>query len=69
MPGLVDSIRASGGALVDPDPASLGRALVDFFSGQLELQPVNSLVPWADVTDIVERRLIQALDSRGEYRG
>ena len=69
VPGLVDSIPASGGALVDPDPASLGRALVDFFSGQLELQPVNSLVPWADVTDIVERRLIQAVDSRGEYRG
>jgi glycosyltransferase involved in cell wall biosynthesis len=69
VPGLVDSIPASGGALVDPDPTSLGRALVDFFSGRLELQPVNSLVPWSEVADLVERRLVQVVAHRGEYRG
>ena len=61
VPGLVDSIPASGGALVDANPQSLGRALVDYFSGALPLQPVNSLVPWADVTDVVERRLADAV--------
>ena len=60
-PGLVDSIPASGGALVEPDPQSLGQALIDYFSGRLELRPVNSLVPWTDVADIVEGRLLEAV--------
>jgi glycosyltransferase involved in cell wall biosynthesis len=64
VPGLVDSIAASGGALVDPDPGPLGRALVDFFSGGLQLQPVNSLVPWAEVAALVERRLVDAVANR-----
>jgi glycosyltransferase involved in cell wall biosynthesis len=63
-PGLVDSIPASGGALVDPDPQSLGRALVDYFSGRLELRPVNSLAPWSEVAEIVEQRLLAAVAAR-----
>ena len=61
VPGLVDSITASGGALVDPSPESLGRALVDFFAGRLELRPRISTVPWSEVAEIVERSLTQAV--------
>ena len=39
VPGLVDSVRASGGALVEPTPTALGTALVDFFAGELRLEP------------------------------
>ena len=69
VPGLVDSISASGGKLVDPDPASLGRALIDFFSGGLVLQPVNPLVPWTNVADVVERRLVDVVTGGGRFRG
>jgi glycosyltransferase involved in cell wall biosynthesis len=61
VPGLVDSIPASGGALIDPDQRALGQALTDFFSGRLELRPVHSLVPWTDVAEIVERRLLAVI--------
>jgi glycosyltransferase involved in cell wall biosynthesis len=57
VPGLVDSIPASGGALVDPSPAALGRALVRFFRGELELQPRVSTRPWSEVAAVIERRL------------
>ena len=57
VPGLVDSIPASGGALVEPTPAALADALAQFFSGSLELEPVISTVPWAEVADAVEERL------------
>jgi glycosyltransferase involved in cell wall biosynthesis len=56
-PGLVDSVRASGGALVDATSDALGEALVDFFSGRLRLEPRLSTVPWPEVAEIVERRL------------
>jgi glycosyltransferase involved in cell wall biosynthesis len=59
VPGLVDSVTASGGALVEPTPAALGRALGDFFAGRLELAPKPSTVSWEEVTDAVERRLQQ----------
>jgi glycosyltransferase involved in cell wall biosynthesis len=66
VPGLVDSVPASGGALVDPSPAELGAALVDFFSGRLALEPRVSTVPWAEVALSVERRLQQVVQqSRG----
>jgi glycosyltransferase involved in cell wall biosynthesis len=67
-PGLVDSIPASGGALVDPDPNALGHALVDFFSGRIRLRPVNSLVPWAEVANVVEQRLLAAVAERDPAR-
>ena len=61
VPGLVDSVPASGGQLVDPEPAALGEALVAFFSGSLPLEPMVSTVPWSDVADAVERRLMEAI--------
>ena len=64
VPGLVDSIEASGGALVDPRPAALGEALVDFFAGRLDLQPRPSAVPWPEVADAVERRLEQVVSAQ-----
>jgi glycosyltransferase involved in cell wall biosynthesis len=61
VPGLVDSVTASGGALVDPTPAALGKALGDFFAGRLELAPKPSTVSWEEVADAVERRLQQVV--------
>ena len=64
VPGLVDSILASGGALVEPKPELLGKALVEFFSGRLELQPRISTVPWPEVAATVERRLLDVAPAR-----
>jgi glycosyltransferase involved in cell wall biosynthesis len=61
VPGLVDSICASGGALVDPNPAALAEALGRFFGGELELQPAVSTVPWEEVARLVERRLSEVV--------
>jgi glycosyltransferase involved in cell wall biosynthesis len=61
VPGLVDSVPASGGLLVDPDPAVLGRALVDFFAGRVELTPRPSTVPWPEVAAAVEEQLERAV--------
>ena len=63
VPGLVDAVPASGGALVQPAPAALAEALSAYFGGTLELTPRLSTVPWAEVADVVERRLAQALAS------
>jgi glycosyltransferase involved in cell wall biosynthesis len=57
VPGLVDSVAASGGAVVEPSPQALGDALVAFFRGGLRLEPRVSTVPWSNVADIVEQRL------------
>ena len=57
VPGLVDSVPASGGALVDPNPDALGDALVRFFDGALRLTPRASTRPWSEVAEAVERRL------------
>jgi glycosyltransferase involved in cell wall biosynthesis len=62
VPGLVDSLRASGGAYVEPRPEALGAALVDFFSGRLRLTPKISTVSWPEVALSVERRLQQVLE-------
>jgi glycosyltransferase involved in cell wall biosynthesis len=61
VPGLLDSVEASGGAVVEPRPEALGRALVDFFSGRLPLEPRPSTVPWAEVAEAVEQRLEQVV--------
>jgi glycosyltransferase involved in cell wall biosynthesis len=61
VPGLVDSVTASGGALVDPAPTALGEALGDFFAGRLQLRPRPSTVSWDEVADAVERRLRQVV--------
>jgi glycosyltransferase involved in cell wall biosynthesis len=62
VPGLVDSITASGGLLVPPDPDKLGRALVAFFDGRLALTPTRSTVSWDEVAEVVERHLVHAVD-------
>jgi glycosyltransferase involved in cell wall biosynthesis len=61
VPGLVDAIPASGGALVQPTPTALAEALADYFGGKLELTPRISTVPWPEVAELVERRLAQVL--------
>jgi glycosyltransferase involved in cell wall biosynthesis len=62
-PGLVDSVPASGGMLVDPQPEALARALADFLAGRVALQPAVSTVPWADVAAAIEQRLNEAVDA------
>lgn len=57
VPGLVDSIPASGGALVEPSPDALAQALARFLAGELELRPVVSTVPWEEVASLFEQRL------------
>ncbi len=57
VPGLVDSVPASGGSLVDQNPKALGEALIDFFEDRLRLEPQVSTVSWPHVADAVERRL------------
>ena len=61
VPGLLDAVPASGGALVEARPGALGEALLDYFSGRLELEPRSSTVPWPEVADVVERRLEEAV--------
>ena len=60
-PGLVDSIRASGGELVPVDPTALGAALVRYFEGELALVPRVSTVPWPEVAEAVEARLTEVV--------
>ena len=57
VPGLVDSVDASGGALVDPSPRALGAALIRYFRGELQLEARPSLRPWSEVAEAVEARL------------
>jgi glycosyltransferase involved in cell wall biosynthesis len=66
VPGLVDSVPASGGALVEPAAAALGEALLRFFSGDLRLEPRPSTVPWEDVATAVEERLSAVVRSVSE---
>jgi glycosyltransferase involved in cell wall biosynthesis len=66
VPGLVDSVRASGGAVVEPTPTALADALERFFTGSLALEPAISTVPWPDVADAVERRLIAVTHTHRE---
>ncbi|MEO6653673.1 MAG: glycosyltransferase family 4 protein [Ilumatobacteraceae bacterium] len=60
--GLRDSIPASGGHLVDPDPTSMAQAVEEFLAGRLALEPRVSTVPWATVGDHVERVLSDVVD-------
>jgi glycosyltransferase involved in cell wall biosynthesis len=62
VPGLADSVPASGGALVEADPVRLAEALTEFFSGRLALVPRISTVPWTDVAATVERFLEQVVE-------
>jgi glycosyltransferase involved in cell wall biosynthesis len=59
VPGLVDSISASGGALVDEDVHALATAVVDYLQERLVLEPMISTVPWPEVATAVEQRLLE----------
>ena len=61
VPGLVDSLSASGGLVVDPTPAALAEGLSAFFDGSVQLQPRISTVPWPEVAAAVEQRLLEIL--------
>ena len=61
VPGLADSVTASGGALVDASPEALGDALVRFFGHELQLESRQSLRPWSEVAEAVEVRLSAAV--------
>ena len=62
-PGLVDSVPASGGHVVDPSPEAMAAALVSFFRGALSIEPRLSLVPWSMVADAVEHHLEVAVSA------
>jgi glycosyltransferase involved in cell wall biosynthesis len=70
VPGLVDSVPASGGQLVDPNVDALTGALADFFGGSLQLTPKVSTAPWPDVAAAVEEHLRRAQQrfARGSTR-
>jgi glycosyltransferase involved in cell wall biosynthesis len=59
VPGLVDSLAASGGAVVDPSPAALADALARFFTGSLSLRATVSTAEWPEVAAQVEARLLE----------
>ncbi len=61
VPGLRDSLQASGGAVVQADAPALATALTAFFDGSLVLRPRVSTVPWTDVAAAVEQRLRDAI--------
>jgi len=63
--GLVDSVPASGGALVEPRPEALGNALVEFFAHRLRLEPRISTVPWPEVAARVEKELLRVVAASG----
>ena len=60
-PGLVDSIPAAGGHLVDETPEALADALTRYFRGELRLEPSVTFVPWSAVADAVEHHLERAV--------
>jgi glycosyltransferase involved in cell wall biosynthesis len=62
VPGLIDSIPASGGIAIEPRPEALGRALEAFFDGRLRLEPTPSTVPWREVAQTVERHMVRAVE-------
>ena len=68
VPGLVDAVPASGGALAGATPPALGDALIAFFAGRLPLEPRVSTVPWPEVGTAVEERLEQATREGSEQQ-
>jgi glycosyltransferase involved in cell wall biosynthesis len=69
VPGLVDSIEASGGSLVEPTPDRLAEALAAFFAGELPLTPVPSADPWPVVGRAVEARLLEVVNAPDRLLG
>lgn len=69
VPGLVDSIAAAGGHVVEPSPDALGQALVRFFRGELALSPRAGTSTWPEVADAVERRIREIVATFGSHAG
>ena len=65
VPGLTDSISASGGALVPATPEALGDALIRFFAGCLTLRPNVSTVTWPEVATAIEVCLERVISQAG----
>jgi len=65
-PGLVDSVEAAGGLVVEGHPRALARAVLDFFAGQVRLEPRVGTVSWDRVADAVEARLEGVIRSSSE---
>lgn len=49
VPGLADSVPASGGVLVEPEPHAMANALRAFWRGELSMPPRPSTVSWTEV--------------------
>jgi len=63
VPGLADSVLASGGLLVEPNVEALSEGLVEFFSGRTTANARPSTVPWSEVADAIERRLMSVVEA------
>jgi glycosyltransferase involved in cell wall biosynthesis len=62
VPGLIDSVPAAGGTLVDPDPVSLGAALAGLLPALVD-QPSLPRRGGAGNWDDVAARLLAVLDT------
>lgn len=60
-PGLRDSIPMSGGHTVPVGVEGLGRALIEFFSGRLVLEPRIATRTWDEVCEQIEGELTSAI--------
>jgi glycosyltransferase involved in cell wall biosynthesis len=60
-PGLRDSIPMSGGLVVPVSSEKLGRALVDFFEGKINLTPKIATQSWEQVCMQFETELSRAI--------
>lgn len=64
VPGLRDSVRITGGELVQQSPEQLASALVEFFSSSHPHQPIPFQRKWSDVVDdfekLIRRRIREA---------
>ena len=65
-PGLRDSIPMSGGLVVPISPEKLGRALVDFFEGRIQLTPKIATQSWEEVCVQFETELSRAVKNSGD---
>lgn len=62
VPGLIDSIPAAGGTLVDPTPSALGATLAHLLPGLVE-RPQVPMRGGASDWDEVARRLLSVIDA------
>jgi glycosyltransferase involved in cell wall biosynthesis/O-antigen/teichoic acid export membrane protein len=67
VPGLRDSVAASGGVLVTPNPHDLGCALCEYFRAlpEMDWPPVTpgGVIPWSEVADQILRIALASNES------